>query len=444
MLFMATKNSFFAIATDIGGRDENQDRAYALSLNGRTLLVLADGMGGHRGGAMASQAIIETAERLFRANPAQNPEALLPQIVRESCGVIARENSAQNLDGHSTCVLAFIDEKACLSWLRIGDSRLFIFADKDHWWRSIDHTMLDLRVLKGELTDDEARRHPDRPFVFRSVCATEPEMKVQRFGTLPAGAVLFLCSDGVWDAFPAKELYNVTKKGNLEAITVKIVKTAVARNGAHSDNCTALLYRAPFGNAKVNTRQLHLEELHTLPQITESEKIFRKKVLIGVMSVLFVIILVTTWYLMLPSRTSESMPQPPITVEDMNKQQNGSEEEPIESGEESEKHGKPDGTECQQGTEGKKKNISKKDKILTEKKSDDTNKTENKVTKESKSTNDKTDSKVDKDSDNRREDEQHKSKEPTKQKKLNDEKEHEKQSIEPKESNAQKNVESEK
>ena len=298
---MATKNSIFAIATDIGGRDENQDRAYALSLNGRTLLVLADGMGGHRGGAMASQAIIETAERLFRANPAQNPEALLPQIVRESCGVIARENVAKNLDGHSTCVLAFIDEKACLSWLRIGDSRLFIFADKDHWWRSIDHTMLDLRVLKGELTDDEARRHPDRPFVFRSVCATEPEMKVQRFGTLPAGAVLFLCSDGVWDAFPAKELYNVTKKGNVELITAKIVKTAVARNGAHSDNCTALAYRISFGDTELNVKELSVEELFILPQIMHNEKKFRKKVIFALLCIIAFVVFSVLTYLVIPS-----------------------------------------------------------------------------------------------------------------------------------------------
>ncbi|MDO4218661.1 MAG: protein phosphatase 2C domain-containing protein [Synergistaceae bacterium] len=304
---MATKNSIFAIATDIGGRDENQDRAYALSLNGRTLLVLADGMGGHRGGAMASQAIIEAAERLFRANPAQNPEALLPQIVQEACGVIARENSARNLDGHSTCVLAFIDEKACLSWLRIGDSRLFIFADKNHWWRSIDHTMLDLRVLKGELTDDEARRHPDRPFVFRSVCATEPEMKVQHFGTLPAGAALFLCSDGVWDAFPAKELYNVTKKGNVELITAKIVKTAVARNGAHSDNCTALLYRAPFGNKRISSG-LDIEDLHRLPTVTIEER-KKQKLFLGGIIALFLLIVIISASVIIIDKVKQAEPE---------------------------------------------------------------------------------------------------------------------------------------
>ena len=293
---MKKTNSFFAIATDIGGREENQDRAWALSLNQRTLLVLADGMGGHRGGAMASQVIIETAERLFRATSSPDPNTLLPQIVQESCQIIAENNRTKNLDGHSTCVLAFIDEKACLTWLRIGDSRLFIFADKHHWWRSIDHTMLDLRVLKGELTDEESRHHPDRPFVFRSVCNTVPEMKVQRFGTLPADAVLFMCSDGVWDAYPAKELFKVTQDKNLDLVTRKIVKTAVARNGVTSDNCTALLYRAPFGSAKLNLPQLHLEELHTLPQVTNEDKMREKNFLQCVIATLAIVVIVLAGY----------------------------------------------------------------------------------------------------------------------------------------------------
>lgn len=206
-----------ASQSDVGRvRERNEDHFGELSLpDGRALLVLADGMGGHRGGAHASQLACEaTTSWVGAAGPASlsDPEGLLVaalSFANES--VFTKAAQDPTLLGMGTTLVAALLTPAATGGAQaaiahVGDSRAYLGRDGTLDALTEDHSVVAALVRQGVLDEAQAAIHPRRNEILRSV-GSEPEVEVdvQRI-ELRAGDRLLLCSDGLCGVLDHEEL----------------------------------------------------------------------------------------------------------------------------------------------------------------------------------------------------------------------------------------------
>ena len=158
------------VAQHIGDRAEQQDRA-ALFRHPRRddvlMAVVADGMGGHSGGAIAAEQVLHKARQSFEtfAPGAESPGELLQAIVREAHLIIklARFTSVQ--DPHSTAAVLLL-QPGRADWAYCGDSRIYHYRGTSLLARSEDHSLVAQLLRQGRITVEQARSHPQRSLLL--------------------------------------------------------------------------------------------------------------------------------------------------------------------------------------------------------------------------------------------------------------------------------------
>lgn len=227
-----------------GGRHEQQDRWAVFELPGQEglLAILADGMGGHVGGALGAQIVINLA-RDFIENPPQtlrtDPGSELEQLCRRMHQAI----NSQSETARSTIVMVWI-ERDRVNWLNIGDSRLYHFRDGERLMRTRDHSAVQLLMDLGEINESEMATHPAQNRLYRSLGGEDaPKPDLGHF-LVQSGDLLALCSDGVWEHVTESELWTATLKYDTAAAAQWLVEQAAERGGETADNATLVLLRA--------------------------------------------------------------------------------------------------------------------------------------------------------------------------------------------------------
>ena len=182
--------------TDAGGRAENEDSTrQARQGDDRLCLVVADGLGGHGGGAQASAAAADTICREWKGDA--DPESLkrLVQMGHEAVRAVQTPQCAMK----STVVALEIDGSRA-AWAHVGDSRLYHFADGKLIFQTKDHSASQIAVYMGDITVDQIRFHEDRNRVLRALGQDDVPTVEAAGGTLCPGRHAFLlCSDGFWE-----------------------------------------------------------------------------------------------------------------------------------------------------------------------------------------------------------------------------------------------------
>jgi protein phosphatase len=177
-------------ATDIGQvREGNEDAVLVKA----PLFAVADGMGGHRGGEVASTLALETIERLF-----ERREGSLAEQVREANrAVFERSQRDRSVAGMGTTLTAALVDGDRVHLAHVGDSRAYLFRDGVLTMLTEDHTLVHRMVMEGEITEAEAETHPHRSILTRAL-GVDPAVQVDE-GDLQvrAGDRLLLCSDGL-------------------------------------------------------------------------------------------------------------------------------------------------------------------------------------------------------------------------------------------------------
>jgi PPM family protein phosphatase len=165
------------------------------------LALVADGMGGHAAGEIASQIAAETIHYLFYREFQPVPEALAESFAAANCAIHERSSSDPDCAGMgTTCTVIVLRDEAI--WLgHVGDSRAYLIRKNKIYRISEDHSLVAELVRQGSLTENEARHSPERNVILRAL-GIQPtvEPTIWREG-LPAkpGDVLVLCSDGLSD-----------------------------------------------------------------------------------------------------------------------------------------------------------------------------------------------------------------------------------------------------
>ncbi|MEE3343126.1 MAG: Stp1/IreP family PP2C-type Ser/Thr phosphatase [Bacilli bacterium] len=224
--------------TDTGKvRDHNEDNVIILNNeNEEYILAVADGMGGHKAGEVASAiAINHLTEEFYRLDTIGDKETAidwLRNIVTEINNKIF-DYTKENPDskGMGTTFVCAIITKDYLLYGNIGDSSGFVIKNKKITKVTKDHTLVNLLVSTGELTEEEAKYHPRRNVLMRALGANNP-IDIDIFDVDTNISGIFLCSDGLTNMVTPDQIEKVLdSKLTIEEKLEKLIKKANARGG---------------------------------------------------------------------------------------------------------------------------------------------------------------------------------------------------------------------
>ena len=183
-------------ATDIGQVREGNEDSYLLVA---PLYAVADGMGGHRGGEVASSLALETVQGLFE----RHEGTLSDQVVQANRAVFERSQNDRSVSGMGTTLTAALIDGDEVHFVHVGDSRAYLLRDGQLTQLTEDHTLVHRMVVEGEITPAEAETHPHRSILTRAlgvdenVEVDEGEVEVQ------GGDRILLCTDGLTGMVPS-------------------------------------------------------------------------------------------------------------------------------------------------------------------------------------------------------------------------------------------------
>ncbi|MEV6770905.1 PP2C family serine/threonine-protein phosphatase [Nocardia sp. NPDC051030] len=216
-------------------RANNEDSVYA----GARLLALADGMGGHAAGEVASQLMIAALAHLDDDEPGDDLLGKLNRAVHEGNAHIADQVEEEpELDGMGTTLTAILFAGRKLGLAHIGDSRAYMLRGGELAQITRDDTFVQSLVDEGRITPEQAHTHPQRSLIMRALTGNEidPTLVVRE---ARAGDRYLLCSDGLSDVVSDETICNTLREGTTDEAADRLIELALRSGGP--DNVTVVV-----------------------------------------------------------------------------------------------------------------------------------------------------------------------------------------------------------
>jgi serine/threonine protein phosphatase PrpC len=254
--------------TDVGRqREKNEDSHAEYPLpDGGVLLIVADGMGGHGHGDVASQIAVRVIGEVFQTTSGTDPrDRLHSGFLTANRQIIAEAERIGGAGMGTTCVAAYV--RGAEAWVaHIGDSRIYHVRDGLVLWRTTDHTRVQKMVEMGLLAASAAKDHPDANVVTRALgyaqladgTIIEPDVKMEPL-VLHPGDSLVLCSDGLYDDIEDHEISSALPGQTPEDAARMLVDTANSRGGHDNITCTVLTFASQVAGYSAATRPTTLQ-----------------------------------------------------------------------------------------------------------------------------------------------------------------------------------------
>jgi protein phosphatase len=243
--------------TNVGRKRKHNEDAYALDVTDEGLFIVADGMGGHAAGEVASKITVDTVGE-FIAATRQKEEATWPfkynhelhfnsnrlavAIEKANERVMAAVAAQPWLKGMGTTVVAGLLNGKVLSLAHVGDSRAYLYRDGQLSRLTDDHSWVHEQVAAGILTEEEAKSHPLKNVVTRALgggSSVSPDLQELNFS---AGDVFIFCSDGLTTMLSDEEIRDaVASEEDPQKLCNRLVEMANDKGGV--DNITVVVAR---------------------------------------------------------------------------------------------------------------------------------------------------------------------------------------------------------
>jgi PPM family protein phosphatase len=239
--------------TDVGlQRMLNEDNwGWARLTDGVELFVVADGMGGHDCGEVASQLAVETLLRVARQRidiaPRPDVDALeniLDEAFQEANNTIKGNAEARGNDMGTTLVCCMVVDDAVALCANVGDSRGYLVRNGQLHQITRDHSLVARMVEQNRITAEEARNHPHSNILLRTV-GTERNVDIDIFRVdLESGDKIMLCSDGLWGEAEDQEIESIFNQHDDNRVVSRELIRA-AHMGGGKDNITVVVVNVP-------------------------------------------------------------------------------------------------------------------------------------------------------------------------------------------------------
>jgi len=233
LYYLYLKKDFFEIKLEFGepvcnkgGREENQDHFGHDSIDGKDCFVIADGLGGHRGGKLAAITAVDTILDNFKkrqhqfGNSRKDIDENVNIFLRDSLLKAHREISEQSKTDpqfesmKSTCVILVIVKNHAY-FTNIGDSRIYFIKNGEVVQKSRDHSVVQILQDMNEISEEDILGHPDKNRVLKAL-GMEDDFSVQTLSRkILKGEYIILCTDGFWEYFTVKEIELFFCKNNM-------------------------------------------------------------------------------------------------------------------------------------------------------------------------------------------------------------------------------------
>jgi protein phosphatase len=221
------------------------------SLPGFGVFLVADGMGGHRSGEVASSISIRTvAHKLteetiiqFLSPDQKDSRTELQELLREALED-ANRAVVENVPGGGTTLTAAVIHDGDMYFAHVGDSRAYVISDGTSEVLTRDHSLVERLVELEQLTEEEAASHPQRNVLYRAI-GQGPNLEIDTFThPVPDGGHLLLCSDGLWGEVSDREIRRIVcGASHPQDACDDLVRAANAAGGP--DNISAVVVRFP-------------------------------------------------------------------------------------------------------------------------------------------------------------------------------------------------------
>lgn len=216
-------------------RANNEDSVYA----GARLLALADGMGGHAAGEVASQLMIAALAHLDDDEPGEDLLGKLDAATHEGNATIADQvEEDPELEGMGTTLTAILFAGSRLGLVHIGDSRAYLLRDDQLTQITRDDTFVQSLVDEGRITAEQAHTHPQRSLIMRALTGNEIEPTLT-MREARAGDRYLLCSDGLSDVVSDETIANTMREGTNDECADRLIELALRSGGP--DNVTVIV-----------------------------------------------------------------------------------------------------------------------------------------------------------------------------------------------------------
>jgi serine/threonine protein phosphatase PrpC len=234
----------FAAATDVGRMRTNNEDSY---LSSQPVAAVADGMGGHSAGEVASAIAIEELTALRDRGPWENETAatddLKQAILRANRRIREMAAGDRRLNGMGTTLVALLEDGDMVHVANVGDSRGYLLRQGELSQVTVDHSLVQELVDDGRLSPEDAERHPQRSVITRAL-GIDPEVEFDLFTyKLQVGDRLLLCSDGLSDVVEPAQIRKVLLRvPSAQRAARELVTVANAHGGP--DNITVIVVDA--------------------------------------------------------------------------------------------------------------------------------------------------------------------------------------------------------
>jgi PPM family protein phosphatase len=227
-------------------RKINQDSFGSIKSDQGDLYIVADGMGGHKGGETASKITVETLCDAFKNSNVESPQKFLNDtLLLADANVRKKAENDTSLKGMGSTAVAIIIKGTTAYYAHVGDSRMYLFRNKKGNQLTIDHSYVQQLVEKGIIKAEEAENHPEKNKILQAIGVGNVSPDSSQL-ELYKHDVLLLCSDGLSGEVSIGEMQlSVNKKPPMESCK-ELVSLANDRGGP--DNSTVIILKIDEGD----------------------------------------------------------------------------------------------------------------------------------------------------------------------------------------------------
>lgn len=218
-------------------RKNNEDRFLINKLQKLTILAVADGMGGHAGGEIASQIVIDAFIE-YKFSEKTLEQDLKTALEKAQNGIFKKVAENSELDGMGSTLTAAVLYKNMVSWIHVGDSRLYLLHNKEIKQITRDQNFIQDLIDDGTITLEQAKTHPLRNVLDQCVGCDEIEPDTGAFNLMKDDRIL-ICSDGLTKHLSDLQIKSILAENTVWEAGRQLISTALEMGG--TDNVTVIV-----------------------------------------------------------------------------------------------------------------------------------------------------------------------------------------------------------
>ena len=224
----------------IGGRAVNEDAVGKISRNGITCVAVADGLGGHNSGEVASKTAIDSLFKSFADSPAFSREALEKYVNSANKEVFRRAGTDPMYINMSSTLAAILIKGKRAVWCNVGDSRLYRFKNSRIAEVTEDHSLAFKDFMDGRIEYDDIRRSENQCKLTNAVGSYIKDLEISDICAAEPGTSFLLCTDGWWEYVTEDDMEDTLKaSSNTREWLESMLEIRESRAPRDSDNYTA-------------------------------------------------------------------------------------------------------------------------------------------------------------------------------------------------------------